>query len=159
MLRKAIIAVLTLATVGMVYWWVSADGRIYELDLDGERSIWLVHWKPKLGVGYVTIGDPSKPDIQLSWMYCGIKRARMYRQPDNVYSRTAYAAFCPSWLPTVLFGAYPTLAFIRGPLRRHRRRRKGECTGCGYDLTGNESGICPECGSKTHQPPNNWVNE
>ncbi len=23
----------------------------------------------------------------------------------------------------------------------------GRCRGCGYDLTGNASGICPECGA------------
>lgn len=24
---------------------------------------------------------------------------------------------------------------------------KGGCTNCGYDLTGNVSGVCPECGA------------
>ena len=32
-------------------------------------------------------------------------------------------------------------------LRRERRRRRGQCGECGYDLTGNQSGVCPECGS------------
>ena len=27
----------------------------------------------------------------------------------------------------------------------------GHCKMCGYNLTGNESGVCPECGSKTDQ--------
>jgi len=26
------------------------------------------------------------------------------------------------------------------------------CRGCGYDLTGNTSGVCPECGEKTRPP-------
>lgn len=43
-------------------------------------------------------------------------------------------------------GVYPAIAFCRGPLRRWRRRRWGMCLRCGYDLTGNESGVCPECG-------------
>jgi hypothetical protein len=30
--------------------------------------------------------------------------------------------------------------------RKTRRRRQGLCTECGYDLTGNVSGKCPECG-------------
>lgn len=51
-----------------------------------------------------------------------------------------------------LLAAYPALAFIRGPLRRHRRRRKGLCLKCAYDLKGNVSGVCPECGKKTRQP-------
>ena len=29
----------------------------------------------------------------------------------------------------------------------HRPRRAGACGSCGYDLRGNVSGVCPECGS------------
>jgi len=54
----------------------------------------------------------------------------------------------PSWFPVVLFGFYPVLAFYRGPVRRWRRDRQGGCKKCGYNLTGNESGVCPECGTE-----------
>jgi hypothetical protein len=30
---------------------------------------------------------------------------------------------------------------------RDKRIAKGQCTSCGYDLTGNTSGVCPECGT------------
>lgn len=46
------------------------------------------------------------------------------------------------------FGSYvswPVLAAL-GVAWRPRRPRSGHCAGCGYDLTGNESGRCPECG-------------
>ncbi|UCE59219.1 MAG: hypothetical protein JSU63_17465 [Phycisphaerales bacterium] len=56
------------------------------------------------------------------------------------------SVWSPVWFPLLLFGAYPTIAYIRGPLRRWRRRRKGLCLGCGYNLTGNVSGVCSECG-------------
>ena len=56
----------------------------------------------------------------------------------------------PAWGPFLALAAYPTLAFIRGPLRRWRRRKRGQCINCGYDLTGNESGTCPECGMETY---------
>ena len=46
----------------------------------------------------------------------------------------------------VVFAIYPTLAFIRGPLRHHRRRKRGLCVTCGYDLRGSP-GRCPECGT------------
>ncbi|MBU0718254.1 MAG: hypothetical protein KJ749_08405 [Planctomycetes bacterium] len=48
----------------------------------------------------------------------------------------------------VLFGVYPVTAFVVGPLRRRRRRKRGLCVNCGYNLTGNVSGVCSECGTK-----------
>jgi hypothetical protein len=60
----------------------------------------------------------------------------------------AESYFVPLWPLAVLLLAYPTLAFIRGPLRRWRRRKRGLCIHCGYDLTGNTSGVCPECGER-----------
>ena len=54
----------------------------------------------------------------------------------------------PLWLPLALLLIYPSYAFIRGPHRRHRRRKKGLCLNCGYNLTGNVSGVCPECGER-----------
>ena len=53
-----------------------------------------------------------------------------------------------AWFLFVLFCTYPTIAFIRGPYRRYRRRKKGLCLKCGYNLTGNVSGVCPECGER-----------
>lgn len=49
-------------------------------------------------------------------------------------------------LMLAVLAAYPVFAFTRGPFRRWRRRRKGLCLNCGYDLTGNVTGVCSECG-------------
>ena len=38
-------------------------------------------------------------------------------------------------------------AFYRSRIRA-RRRARGECLRCGYDLRGNISGVCPECGGR-----------
>lgn len=44
-------------------------------------------------------------------------------------------------------------------LQRSRRNRKNQndqtakCCRCGYDLNGNQSGICPECGNLLNAPP------
>jgi hypothetical protein len=38
------------------------------------------------------------------------------------------------------------------------RQELGLCVRCGYDLHGNVSGTCPECGRKTSNPdPNRWI--
>ncbi len=54
----------------------------------------------------------------------------------------------PFWIFAAVLLPYPAVAFIRGPFRRYRRQRKGLCVKCGYDLTGNVSGTCPECAEK-----------
>lgn len=49
-------------------------------------------------------------------------------------------------VPTLLMGAL----FVRKLIsfrKCERRLRNGECVRCGYNLTGNKSGICPECGN------------
>jgi hypothetical protein len=35
--------------------------------------------------------------------------------------------------------------------RRYRGLPTGLCQNCGYDLTGNVSGVCPECGGKVKE--------
>ena len=60
-------------------------------------------------------------------------------------------------VPVLLAAVLPTLAAVTvwycwdrpDEIRRKRqeRRAKGLCERCGYDLTGNVSGVCPECGT------------
>jgi len=55
------------------------------------------------------------------------------------------------WAPLfawfVLFASYPLLALNWGRVRRCCQRLRGRCVKCGYDLTGNISGVFPECGT------------
>jgi len=57
----------------------------------------------------------------------------------------------PAWLPVLLFSTYPIFSFVHGPLLRFRRLRRGLCVKCKYDLEGNTSGTCPECGTATNR--------
>jgi hypothetical protein len=50
-------------------------------------------------------------------------------------------------IPVVLFVPFPAIALARAPIRRYRRCKQGQCLVCGYNLTGNVSGRCPECGT------------
>jgi hypothetical protein len=52
-------------------------------------------------------------------------------------------AIIPLWIPLLLV-AFPTGVLVW----RDRRIPLGHCRGCRYDLTGNTSGVCPECGHR-----------
>ena len=59
------------------------------------------------------------------------------------------SAFVPTLLPVLLFAAFPCGVLIAA-FRRRRDARGHACIKCGYNLTGNTTGICPECGRPTH---------
>lgn len=51
----------------------------------------------------------------------------------------------PLWIPFLLLAAPSACLWWLD----RRRIPPGHCLKCGYDLTGNVSGVCPECGEKT----------
>lgn len=73
------------------------------------------------------------------------KRFRFRWFPYITNNRTSglWQIRIPIWIPTVLV-AIPSFVFWR----RNRLHLSGRYCKCGYDLTGNESGVCPECGTK-----------
>ena len=76
-----------------------------------------------------------------------VERARnMGREPTS--QRLYWQARVHLWLLFVLFAVYPAIAFVRGPLRRRRRRRLGLCLECGYNLRGLTESRCPECSTE-----------
>jgi hypothetical protein len=79
-------------------------------------------------------------------------------QPDtpDVGSGTGrvVAIAAPAWSFILLTAILPVCWAISAR-RRFRQRREGRCRKCLYDLTGNTTGVCPECGAPTgiaHQP-------
>lgn len=52
----------------------------------------------------------------------------------------------PFWLPVAAFAVSASAFCLSHVLANRRRRTTGLCMGCEYDLTGNQTGICPECG-------------
>jgi hypothetical protein len=70
----------------------------------------------------------------------------------QVWMGRSWRLALPYWLVATVTATPPALWLAR---RRGRRRRariaRGLCPTCGYDLTGNRSGVCPECGTKRRQ--------
>lgn len=67
----------------------------------------------------------------------------------------------PLWLAFAVGLVYPCVSLCRRVAREDARRARGECLGCGYNLTGLSEPRCPECGrqieprtSETNAPRN-----
>ena len=56
---------------------------------------------------------------------------------------------CPIYVILAIY--YRKLPEDGGGLLWRVRLENGLCLKCGYDLTGNTSGVCPECGTKIQQ--------
>jgi len=56
----------------------------------------------------------------------------------------------PWYAILLMTAAVPLLRLRRAP---RNRRRRGGCAACGYNLTGNVSGVCPECGAAAGAVP------
>ena len=85
-------------------------------------------------------------DIKTTMVQIDSPRGRFWALPGASYSWPMIAIAVPHWLTIVL-----ALAWMVIP----SRRKTGEgrhCAECGYNLTGNESGKCPECGATMPMP-------
>jgi hypothetical protein len=88
--------------------------------------------------------------------------AMCFRVPPNGFVITAFGIFAAFYLGCLWLDALDEARatwwswrwwwWFRGAGKWHAvrdaRRSRGLCPGCGYDLTGNESGVCPECGEE-----------
>jgi hypothetical protein len=61
---------------------------------------------------------------------------------DPTY-RVDASVFLPLWIPFAIVVAPTAVLWYVD----RRRIPAGHCQKCGYDLTGNVSGVCPECGT------------
>jgi hypothetical protein len=70
----------------------------------------------------------------------------MRNAPPTLPSPSRYQELrLPLWIPAFLLTTLAALLFWRD----RRRKPPGHCRFCGYNLTANVSGICPECGVPT----------
>ena len=100
-----------------------------------------------LAIGPVSIICTSLPSVA-TYEVSDSSFQCWYILPANGNRLDVTRATLDAWLLIIILAAYPTIAFIRGPLRRRRRRKRGLCLSCGYNLTGNTTGVCPECSQK-----------
>jgi hypothetical protein len=146
MIRKTFVTLLLTGALGTLvlgmvsYWkgipaneiWINAADdrpRVRVALING--TLHAVHSAPR---DQVTAGDGE------------VRFGPFYAKRVLVGSLRASGVGVPFWLVFAMLAIGPTAAFMRGPLRRRRRRKRGECIHCGYSLTGLTELRCPECG-------------
>ncbi len=174
MIRKAIIVLLALAATGTTYLWADSyreraalngstfHGWCLDRTLGSDTGLHMTVARGGIWLSYRRAVEPDAVDGERGFLLtsrfgylrypyrdykpCILNAGHHYVGPSSD-RLVVHSVGLPLWLLTIAFAAYPAIAFYRGPLRRYRRRRHGLCPRCGYDLTGNESGICSECGT------------
>jgi len=127
MIRKAIIVVLTLAAVGTGVAWaatlvrpvfysvLTAQGAYLEITVSDGTADFVALWEN----GHPSFGT-FLADIERSRLDRNGTRRRAFTLMEQGFPLGigGTGERVPLCLPFILFAAYPTIAFIRGPLRR-----------------------------------------
>lgn len=134
MIRRAIIVMLALAAIATM----------------GVSILSYLDWPGSWTFDHASSGLTLNHHVTRVWR---IGRTGQYSYWFEVSQGRLYSPVrVPVWALVALLATCPAVAVIHGPLRRWNRRRRGLCLRCGYNLTGNASGICPECGKKIENP-------
>jgi hypothetical protein len=135
------------------YGFVSTHGGFrIELERRDDRNGTWPPPKPTIQVfRFTDSGNFDAADVDHSqygsWQRCGLGFAVGEEDYRGNHSTGDYRyVVFPHWFLAGLLGLMAT------PLLR-RRRMRGVCSACSYNLTGNTSGICPECGTPVPKEP------
>ena len=155
MIRKPIIIVLTLAAgltlvLGAASYFLSAHWLACSVPDAYDWSLRAGLREGTLSITCSRRAQPSEHRQYFDWHRYGLRissylRVTGLQGADAELGESRIEA--PFWLAAFLLSTYPLVVFVRGPMRRWHRSRSGLCLCCGYDLTGNVTGICSECGA------------
>ena len=145
------VASLVILPISATMWYRShANPYWHRFDLTLYKSMWL-----SLENGICDMEVLSMPTKVASKSEFVVPVVRGQRPPKASFRltstprangyRTTHVAF-PLALSTFLLVITGTVPIISGPVKRWRRKRTGLCIHCGYNLSGNRTGRCPECG-------------
>lgn len=110
-------------------------GRLWTIECDSDHV-----WAAVLHPPYVTI--TADLDRQL---WAGLHRFAGFAIEHCPAKEQSVYVFSMPWWGAI---SIPLLLPVIVGFRRYVHRTKiGHCPKCRYDLTGNESGVCPECGT------------
>lgn len=142
MIRNVTIAAFVAAALATaIAWALTASGRGLAY-YNGAKTIY------EVGYGCMTFArlTPSHINCKPGFSLRSHDSFRWY--PKLILdSRDLAVISIPLWILLALFTTPPALVLWRARLRR-LRIEAGRCPRCGYDLAGNVTGVCPECGER-----------
>ena len=142
MMKKIVLSILVLAAVVSLIVLAFGDSVHMAYYHSRERyTVCLRFAERRISILYDGGPEVAGP-FQFSW-----KRIGAVLEAQRTKSWQYVEASVPAWFAACVLFVGPIPIALRGPYRRWRRRRQGQCLKCGYSLTGNTSGVCPECGT------------
>jgi hypothetical protein len=127
--------------------WIAGNGVIHLLRND--RTV--TPAPTSAGAHYSHSGIDPIPGVQPQQTRHGfalVNKVSSWAGSGRLETETTQQLSFPGWLPPLLF-ALPPSVWLHGLVRRWRLQSGGYCLACSYNLTGNTSGVCPECGRPT----------
>lgn len=157
----ATLAVCTASCVQTPYYaMASPDGsRAYEISIfSGNLCIESQPGPPpRPGWHHYAIGRQTEP-FHDAWLYASA-HTQLWGYSSNKNQPLCLSGFTPPfvvpihrwlviplWLPMALWAGFIVGRRAINLQTGDARFVAGQCSDCGYDLTGNTSGVCPECG-------------
>ena len=136
------------ACVVLLICWRAEHGRSVVLHVPGKHGLAIGNGAIHLSIARSRVGTIVKWADSWGVTVFGNPQPSSYwpyRRPEIWYTLGGSKVFTlPLWIPLAIV-AIPTAILWY----RDRRPPPGRCQECGYDLTGNLSGVCPECGMPT----------
>lgn len=151
MLGKIVAIIALLALPFSVTLWVKShntpEHHRYDLTVYKSLRVYLRDGVCALRVLNLPTRTASKTEFHSDLTYDPApgKRQFLLQAEQRGDYRVTWLVF-PLWLPTTILGLLFFVPTAYGPVRRWRRKLKGWCLECGYDLQGSRSSRCPECG-------------
>jgi hypothetical protein len=155
-----------LLCVATVVLWIRTRGGSEGLQQSSEQLGWdVIFERGNLSVEWDRAGDESVFEVMplthrqedsffeayqtplhglgFDYKFAGFRVARA-RNPEVLWR-----VCVPGWFLWIFFLLLPCLWLWRYRTRRRESYRRSQdlCMACGYALTGNTSGVCPECGT------------
>lgn len=169
MVRRVVIIILTVAAIASL----SADMAIRFTGLEPHSALLLtlpIRSDVRIGTGiaysyefhtprrtitrpeFVIVYRQSYPEgattpVKQRWEVMGVGYYAITFRPLGAQASYERVMYCQLWYVGVVLAFYPCITFVRGPVRRWHRRKRGLCVKCGYNLIGLPAPRCPECGT------------